>query len=69
MNSLPSRAAVQQEMERICSTNKTTHTIQQGELHSSCVCKLSITPACQQRSTLLEVQQCGAAFNRLLLHV
>jgi hypothetical protein len=31
MNSLPSRAAVQQELDRICSANKTTHTIQAGE--------------------------------------
>jgi hypothetical protein len=31
MNSLPSRAAVQQELDRICSTNKTTHIVQAGE--------------------------------------
>jgi hypothetical protein len=31
MNSLPSRAAVQQELDRICSAKQTTHTVQAGE--------------------------------------
>jgi hypothetical protein len=34
MNSLPSRAAVQKEMERICNTNETTYTFKEGEHES-----------------------------------